>query len=235
MRTTSSAKEVASAGSTMALPPYFTTIDARRGSAGCTAAPRRGRRPAPRRPRRGGHHEVPMFSSMYAWVRSLVRMRARAVAEAEVGGDLEVRPGHVGGQRRRVDRRGHAALGHDEVAVAHARACRARRRCRRCRARWRSGPSRGPCRTTSTSPAGSRRPCGRRPGPRRRRAAPVTWTSTTLVWPSASPTICVARSRHDLGDGGRERAADRRAVRPRRRRGGSRCRWSTCSRRSTWR
>ena len=35
-------------------------------------------------------HEVPMFSSTYACVRSLVMSMASPVAEAEVGGDLEV-------------------------------------------------------------------------------------------------------------------------------------------------
>ena len=47
-------------------------------------------------------------------------MRAVPSPEAEVGGDLEVLLRHVGGQRVLVDGGGHAALGHDEVAVAHA-------------------------------------------------------------------------------------------------------------------
>ena len=137
-----------------------------------------------------------MFSSTYAWVRSLVRIRAVPSPSPRSAVTSRCSCVHVGGQRGLVDGRGDAALGDDELAVAHAEPRRGRRRCRPSRARWRPGPSTGPCRTRSTSRAGSRPPSGRRRGPPSSDAAPMTCTRTTLVWPSASPTICVARSRH---------------------------------------
>ena len=109
---------------------------------------------------------------------------------------LEVLPRHVGGHRGGV--------------VVDADAAPADHRRRRRRSTARSGSSATPAvpRSLATRPqygsspnhehftswlSATLRAAGRASSSD---AAPVTRTLTTLVWPSASPTICVARSRH---------------------------------------
>ena len=112
--------------------------------------------------------------------------------------ELEVAPGHVRRRRRpRRGRRSTPSAADDGAAVGDRTAGPGRRRCRARRARCATRPQYGslPYQEHFTSWLRGHR-AGRRCGPRRRTWRPVTWTRTTLVAPSASPTICVARSRH---------------------------------------
>ncbi len=63
-------------------------------------------------------HDVPMFSSTYAWVRSLVSTEPRPGTQAEVTVDLEVTLVHVRSHRRLVVIDLDTALAHGDAAVA---------------------------------------------------------------------------------------------------------------------
>ena len=112
-----------------------------------------------------------------------MRIVASPAPRPEVGGDLEVAPGHVRGHGRR--RRASTSTPRAADDRCRRSATRDQRRVEgdagSRRARWRRGPSRGPRRTTSTCTSWLRghRP-GRRRGPRRRTRAPVTWTRDDL-------------------------------------------------------
>ena len=212
-----------------ALPPYLTTTTLPQ-KRGCRAAPRPGRRPG-RTGRARASRRRPVLVD---------------VAVAEVGGE-DGRRSPSPGRGRSAARRpapamwartrlvvvvgGHPAPAHHDAAVGDLDPVDVEGDARPSRARSRSGPSRGPRRRASTSPAGLGHLAGRPVGVVVGRGAPVTTDVDDLGRPLGVGRHLPARSPH---------ASASASVRASTRRGGSppgrwparsRCRWWRCSRR----
>ena len=204
MSTTSWANRSASAGSSIAWPPYLMTtvvprelLDVRQRLGEdcslhhCFARYGRGY-PGRGRSLRVLGHDVPMFSSTYAWVRSVNVTVASPVPACRSQSIAISRREHQLRQGSFVVGRG------DAVATDRARPGRQPRRVRdRSARRWPRArrardPSRGRCRTASTARVGCARPRGLRCAPRPPTARRVrrwsrAWSHPRRRPPSGAP------------------------------------------------
>ena len=160
MSTTSWANRSASAGSSIAWPPYLITTVAPGELADVRQRLGEDRAPSARAIARAVADvvasDVPMFSSTYAWVRSVNSIVASPLpsCRSQVIVDVALRPS-TAATAVVVVRRGDAVATHGDAVVGDRRPARDRTPRRSRRARRGPGPSRGPCRRASTARAGS--------------------------------------------------------------------------------